>query len=103
MGLWLPDRLIASETSRYVIGVELPADFAGELPDGVDQVLLPPTTYIMFHAPPGDAMFVEVKQAVKAFEAEWDTTTAPVFQYAPDDVRGYVEGLPLAQLGAQSA
>ena len=51
-GCGLPRHLIASGTSKYVQGVEVPQDYTGPLPDGLDMIDLPAATYLMFRGEP---------------------------------------------------
>ncbi|MCK7460724.1 MAG: hypothetical protein MZU84_00880 [Sphingobacterium sp.] len=48
LGMWLPDRLRPPGTSQYVQGVEVVADFAGDLPDGFELAELPACKMMVF-------------------------------------------------------
>ncbi len=38
IGVWLPDNLRTAGTSKYAQGVEVPADYAGEVPEGLSVI-----------------------------------------------------------------
>lgn len=100
MGLWLPDALVRPGSSTYVIGIEVPMAYDGALPEGTEVIELPPTTFVVFHAPPGQTMFEDVRNAISRYDpnwdgCSWDKATAPTFQFAPDNERGYIEGHPI--------
>jgi AraC family transcriptional regulator len=105
MGLWLPDKLRKPGTSSYVQGIEMPADFAGELPDGYDVIDLPACQMMVFQGPPfEDKDFSEaitsLWDCMKAYKPEtygfaWADDDAPRFQLAPLGYRGYIEGRPV--------
>ena len=50
--MWLPRRFIKPGTSPYVQGVEVPADYEGEIPEGFDVMALPACRYLMFQGEP---------------------------------------------------
>ena len=54
MGLWLPESLQKAGTSEYVQGVEVDADFEGDVPSGFDIIGLPPCKMMVFQGPPFD-------------------------------------------------
>ena len=100
MGLWLPEMLVRHGTSIYAIGIEVTADYVGPLPDGTEVIDLLPTTYLLFHAPPSQTMFDAVRTQIGQYDPashglSWAKDSAPVFQFAPDDVHGYTEGHPV--------
>ncbi len=105
MGLWLPDGMIAPGTSRYVQGVEVPADYTGPVPEGFEVIDLPPCRMMVFQGPPFDDADFE-----KAISSLWDVMNAyrpetygyrwadddgPRFQLCPLGYRGYIEGRPV--------
>jgi AraC family transcriptional regulator len=105
MGLWLPDKLKKPGTSRYVQGVEMPADFAGELSEGYEVIDLPACQMMVFQGPPfDDKDFSEAISSLwdcmKTYNPEtygfaWADDDAPRFQLAPFGYRGYIEGRPV--------
>jgi hypothetical protein len=100
MGLWLPPMMVRSGTSTYVIGVEVSANFQSPIPDRTEVINMSSTTYLLFHSSPSESMIEAVRAQIAEFEPasrglSWDKDLAPVFQLAPDDVRGYTEGHPV--------
>lgn len=105
MGLWLPDSLRPAGTSRYVQGVEVPADYAGVVPDGFDLIDLPACHMLLFKSEPypeeemGDAI-AAVCAAIDRCDptqlgCEWAPDAQPSFQLAPEGWRGYIQGRPV--------
>lgn len=105
MGLWLPDRFRPEGTSRYVQGVEVPADYAGPVPEGFEVIELPPCKMMVFQGPP-----FEEKDFEEAITSLWDVMNTyrpetygftwadddgPRFQLSPEGYRGYIEGRPV--------
>lgn len=98
--LWLPKNYQKEGTSEYVQGVEVAADFQGEIPEGFDVIDLPPAKYLMFQGEP----FKEEDycQAIEAVQTsmnryepsvigyKWDDTN-PRIQLEPRGERGYIE------------
>lgn len=98
--LWLPEKLRAAGTSKYVQGVEVPEDFSGEIPEGFDIVSLPAAQYLMFQGEPFkeeeycDAIGA-VQSAMEKYEPAcigfaWDDSN-PRIQLEPIGTRGYIE------------
>ena len=110
MGLWLPDRFRRPGTSVYAQGVEVPADYAGPVPEGYDILDLPPCTLMVFQGPPfNDDDFMQAISSLwdvmktyqpELYGYEWDDDAAPRFQLEPVGYRGYMEGRPVRRLGA---
>jgi AraC-like DNA-binding protein len=108
LGMWLPDRLRPAGTSEYVQGVEVAADFAGEVSGGFEVTELPACKMMVFQGPP----FVDkdFEQAIsslwdvmKSYKPEtygfaWADDDGPRFQLKPEGYRGYIEGRPVRQL-----
>lgn len=105
--LWLPQKYIKPNTSEYVQGVEMPADYAGGLPEGFDIIELPQCKYIMFQGEPfeeadfGEAI-QQVCDAIKKYDPQmigycWDDTN-PRIQLEPVGTRGYIELRPVKSL-----
>lgn len=110
MGLWLPDKLKKPGTSSYVQGIEMPADFEGELPEGYDAIDLPDCQMMVFQGPPFDdkdfsEAIASLWDCMKAYKPEtygfvWADDDAPRFQLAPLGYRGYIEGRPVRSVHA---
>ncbi|MEI6602803.1 MAG: AraC family transcriptional regulator [Clostridia bacterium] len=105
-GMWLPDYLIEAGTSRYVQGVEVPVDYAGEIPEGFDIVALPACKMMVFQGEPyeDDEKFGEAieelwdemkKYNPQTYGFEWADDEAPRFQLEPQGYRGYIEARPV--------
>ena len=105
--LWLPEALIKPGTSKYVQGVEVPSDFAGEVPDGFDVIDLPAAKYLMFQGEPFKEEDYEeairaLWQAIERYEPSaigyrWDKKN-PRIQLEPIGTRGYIELLPIEKV-----
>ena len=98
--LWLPERLKKPNTSTYVQGVEVPADYTGPVPDGFAVIELPAADYLMFQGEPFaeedycDAISA-VQQAMNGYDPgvigyAWDDDN-PRIQLEPRGNRGYIE------------
>lgn len=93
VGLWLPDKLIRPGTSRYVQGVEVPADYQGTVPAGFEIIDLDPCTMMVFQGEPyEDEHFGENIEALWRVMATYDPTlygyawamrTLPDFSWSP--------------------
>lgn len=105
--LWLPPQYIKPNTSEYVQGVEVPVDYAGAVPEGLDVIELPKCKYIMFQGEPfeeadfGEAIR-QVWDAVRKYDPQtiglcWDDTN-PRIQLEPIGTRGYIELRPVKKL-----
>ena len=113
MGLWLPKRLQPRGTSVYAQGVEVPADYAGPVPEGFDLIDLPPCKMMVFQGPPFDEKNFE--QAIfslwdvmktyrpELYGYEWADDDAPRFQLEPVGYRGYMEGRPVRPVNKAKA
>lgn len=98
--LWLPEKYIAPNTSKYVQGVEVTADYSGAVPDGFDTITLPACEYLMFQGEPfAEEDYCEaitaVQQAMDKYEPSvigyvWDNED-PRIQLEPRGERGYIE------------
>lgn len=108
IGMWLPDRFRTPGTSYYAQGVEVPADYAGEVPEGFDIISLPPCKMMVFQGQPyedenfGEAIS-ELWNVMKTFNPElygyqWADEDAPRFQLEPQGYRGYIEARPVRQI-----
>ncbi|MEI7833773.1 MAG: AraC family transcriptional regulator, partial [bacterium] len=52
VGLWLPDNMRPAGTGSYAHGVEVPADYAGDIPEGFDVIPLAPCKLLVFQGEP---------------------------------------------------
>ncbi len=108
IGMWLPDHLQIPGTSYYVQGVEVPADYSGEVPEGLEIISLPPCRMMVFQGQPYedekfDAAISELWEVMKTFKPElygfeWADEDAPRFQLAPQGYRGYIEARPVRKI-----
>lgn len=108
MGMWLPKKLIKSGTSEYVQGVEVPADYDLEVPEGYELISLEPCKMMIFQGQKYDdenfeEEVLKVMKAIdeydpKMFGFKWADDKAPRFQYEPQGSRGYIEGRPVKQI-----
>jgi AraC-like DNA-binding protein len=108
MGLWMPDSLRPEGTSIYVMGVELPADYAGPVPEGHRIIDLAPGKMLVFQGEPFEDK--DFEQAINSLwdvmnrydphviGYEWADEDAPRFQLNPMGYRGYIEGRPVRPL-----
>ena len=105
--LWLPERYIDEGTSKYVQGVEVTTDYAGQIPDGFDVIELPKCKYLMFQGEPFEEenfeeAITEVLGAIEKYNPEvigykWDDEN-PRIQLEPIGTRGYIELLPVKSI-----
>lgn len=114
VGMWLPEGMRRPGTSEYVQGVEVPADYAGEVPEGFELIDLPPCRLLVFQGPPfrdedyGEAIGA-LGDAMERYQPElygfrWADEDGPRIQLEPQGYRGYVEARPVRSLdGARSA
>jgi len=118
VGVWLPDNMRKpvlgdpEATGKYAHGVELPADYSGEVPDGFDVIDLPPCKVLIFQGEPYDDEFFE--QAIGAlwerietfnpevYGYEYADELAPRMQLAPLGWRGYIEMRPVRELQSKN-
>lgn len=108
IGMWLPENLREPNTSEYAQGVEVPLDYAGEVPDGYDMIELPPCKMMVFQGPPfEDAKFAEAISELwdvmknynpELYGFEWADEDGPRFQLTPMGYRGYIEARPVRNL-----
>jgi AraC family transcriptional regulator len=54
IGMWLPEKLRKPGTSTYAQGVEMPADYSGPVPDGMEIIGMEPCKYMVFQGQPYD-------------------------------------------------
>jgi AraC family transcriptional regulator len=109
IGMWLPKQLRPAGTSLYAQGVEVPADYSGEVPEGLEVIDLPPCKMMVFQGQPYDDEYfedaiTELWEVMKTFNPElygyqWADEDAPRFQLAPQGYRGYIEARPVRAVG----
>lgn len=108
IGMWLPENLRTPGTSVYAQGVEMPVDYAGPVPEGMEMIDLPACKYMVFQGEPypdeemGQAISA-IWRAMERYNPElygwqWADEVAPRFQMAPIAERGYIEARPVREL-----
>jgi AraC-like DNA-binding protein len=108
IGMWLPANLQKPGTSKYCQGVEMPADYAGPVPEGFALINLPPCQMMIFQGQPYEdaefeAAISSVWDTMKSYNPEiygfkWADEDGPRFQLEPQGYRGYIEGRPVRPL-----
>ncbi|MEN6391850.1 MAG: AraC family transcriptional regulator [Syntrophomonas sp.] len=109
IGMWLPQNLRKTGTSEYAQGVEVPLDYAGEMPEGYEMIELPPCMVMVFQGPPFkdeefEEAIIDLWQLMKTYNPElygfqWADPDGPRFQLAPVGERGYIEARPVRRVG----
>ena len=93
-------------TGEYVQGVEVPEDYNGEIPDGLDVIELPAAQYLMLQGEP----FKE-EDYERAISEIWESEkkygpsiigyqrddSNPRIQLEPIGTRGYIELMPIKE------
>ena len=100
--LWLPQAYRRPDTSEYVQGVEVAADYSGVVPDGFEVIDLPAAEYLMFQGEPFAEedyclAIEEVQASIEKYDPavigySWDREN-PRVQLEPVGARGYIEML----------
>ena len=108
VGMWMPENLRTPGTSVYTQGVEMPLDYTGPVPAGLEMIELPPCKMMIFQGQPyDDAVFEQaisdLWEATKNYKPEiygfrWADEDAPRIQLEPQGYRGYIEGRPVRPL-----
>jgi len=106
IGAWLPEKLRRPGTSEYVQGVEVPLDYGGPIPDGMEIIDLEPCHMMVFQGPPYPEMGEAISAVWKAIDEfnptlygwQWADEDAPRFQLAPIGERGYIEARPVKEI-----
>ncbi len=95
--LWLPERYIQPNTSKYVQGVEADAAFDGEIPEGFDIITLPASEYLMFQGEP----FREEDycEAIEALQHSMDSYDPSIIGYAWDEENPRIQLEPRGERG----
>ncbi len=98
--LWLPEAYKKPGTSTYVQGVEVEADYRGEIPEGFDLIALPAAEYLAVQGEPFkeedySQAILAVQYAIDHYDPsvigyEWDEDS-PRIQLEPRGERGYIE------------
>lgn len=111
IGMWMPENMRKPGTSVYSQGVEVPAGYAGDIPEGFDLIDLPPCKMMVFQGQPfDDRQFGEAIEdlwaVMKNYNPElygfkWADEDGPRFQLAPMGYRGYIEARPVRELNAK--
>jgi AraC-like DNA-binding protein len=106
-GMWLPEKLVSAGTSQYVQGVEVPQNYAGEIPEGFEIIDLEPCKMMVFQGEPYEdenfeEAIEELWQIMKRYNPEiygfeWADDDGPRFQLEPQGYRGYIEARPVRQ------
>ena len=107
-----PQNMRKPGTSIYAQGVEVPADYSGKVPDGLELIELPPCKMMIFQGQPyDDAVFEEAIgsfwEVIKNYNPEiygfkWADEDGLRFQLEPQGYRGYIEGRPVRPLDQAS-
>lgn len=105
VGMWLPKNMRKEGTAEYAQGVEVPLDYAGEVPEGFDLIELPACQMMIFQGEPyddenfqeaiGDLWEVIKTYDPKVYGFEWAKEEGPRIQLEPQGYRGYIEGKPV--------
>ncbi|MCL2671270.1 MAG: AraC family transcriptional regulator [Clostridiales bacterium] len=108
VGMWLPENLRPEGTGVYAQGVEVPADYAGEVPEGFELVELPPCKLLVFQGEPYDdadfeAAIFGLWERIEKFNPvvygyEYADELAPRMQLVPLGWRGYIEMRPVREI-----
>ena len=108
VGVWLPDNMRPEGTGIYAHGVEVAADYAGDLPDGYDVIDLEPCKLLVFQGEPYDDEHFEEAVGLcmeriekfnpKVYGYEFADELAPRMQLAPMGWRGYIEMRPVREM-----
>ena len=108
IGMWMPKNLRKLGTGEYAQGVEVPADYAGEIPQGFDLISLPACKMMVFQGPAYDdeqfeQAITDIWELMKSYDPSlygftWADEDGPRFQLAPMGYRGYIEARPVRAL-----
>src|SRR4030042_265476 len=107
--MWLPKSLRKPGTSEFVMGVEIPANYKGKVPDGYEIINLKPCKMMVFQGPPFDDVkespkaIMELWAMLETFKPEsysfaWADADGPRLQLEPKLGRGHIELLPVRQI-----
>ena len=106
--VWLPDNMIPEGTGVYAFGIEVPADYSGEIPEGFDIINLEPCKMLVCQGEPfadedwqeaiGSGMEQFQKFNPEVYGYEYADELAPRIQLAPMSWRGYIEMRPVREM-----
>ena len=108
VGVWLPENMRPEGTGIYAHCVEVPANYAGGIPEGFDVIDLAPCKLLVFQGEPyRDENFEEAvlgcMSLIEKFNPEvygyrYAEDLAPKIQLEPWGWRGYIEMRPIRKL-----
>jgi len=108
VGLWLPENMRTDGSGIYAHGVEVSADYAGEIPDGFDVIKLEPCKILIFQGEPYDdkdfehAVSICMERICKfnpeVYGYKYAPELAPKMQLMPLGWRGYIEMHPIKSM-----
>lgn len=107
--MWLPEEYVKAGTSEYVQGVEVPEDYSGEVPEGLEVIKLPECQYLKFQGEPfAEEDYEEAIEGIWRAEEKYDPSALgyvwdmnnPRIQLEPRGERGYIELLPIKPMEA---
>jgi AraC-like DNA-binding protein len=108
VGVWLPDNMRPEGTGIYAHGVEVPADYVGDVPDGYDVIDLAPCKLLVFQGEPyPDENFEEevlgCMNLIEKFNPEvygysYADDLPPHRQLEPSGWPGYIEMRPISEI-----
>lgn len=108
IGVWLPEGFRPEGTSFYAQGVEVPFDYSGTVPEGLEIISLPACQVMVFQGPPfeNDDFFeaiMDLSELIDGYQPElygyqWADEDAPRFQLEPQGYRGYIEARPVKEI-----
>lgn len=108
IGMWLPECMRTADSGEYAQGIELPADYDGEIPEGFELIDMQPCKLLVFQGEPFDDE--DFEQAIGAlwegaekfnpgvYGYEYADELAPIMQLAPFGWRGYIEMRPVREI-----
>jgi len=109
VGLWLPENMRKHSTGIYAHGVEVPAEYSENLPEGFDVIELEPCMLLIFQGEPYDDENFESEvndymQRIQKFNPQvygykYADQLAPRMQLEPWGWRGYIEMRPVTSVG----
>ena len=108
VGLWLPENMRPAGTGIYAHGVEVPADYKGNIPEDFDVIDLSPCKLLVFQGESYDdvhygAAVGACMERISKFNPEvygykYAYDIAPKMQFAPMGWRGYIEMHPVVEM-----
>jgi AraC family transcriptional regulator len=108
VGLWLPDNMRPAGTGIYAHGIEVAADYKGEIPEGFDVISLAPCKLLVFQGEPYNDEDFQVAVSIcmerigkfnpEVYGYQYAPELAPKMQLAPMGWRGYIEMQPVRSM-----